>query len=79
MADNVKKGTAKKAFAAAHEGRLTKLGWPSFEKLMASAHAGHRAEVMSGLNLLANMSGDPATKAKAASMRERMKKMKMES
>lgn len=64
-----------KAFKSAHEGRLTKLGWPSMEKLMESARNGHMKEVMTGLNLLANMSGDSATRAKASAMRAKMKKM----
>lgn len=71
-----KKGTAKRAFEAAHENKLTKLGWPSAEKLAAAYRAGK--DVMPGLNLLANMSGDPATKAKARAIRERLKNMKKE-
>ena len=69
-----KKSVASKAFAAAHENKLTRLGWPDCGKLMASYKAGK--DVMPGLNLLANMSGDPATRAKASACRDRMKKSK---
>lgn len=68
-----KKSVAAKAFSKAHEGRLTRLGWPSAEKLLAAARSGKRKEVSSGLNLLANFSGDPSTRAKAKAILARVK------
>lgn len=68
-----KKSVAAKAFEKAHEGRLTAFGWPDAGKLIAAAKAGKN--VMPGLNMLANFSGDAATKAKARAIRERIKAM----
>ncbi len=68
-----KKKWSNKAFADAKEGSLTALGWPNGSKLVEAARR-NRRKVVGKLLLLANASGDPATKAKARSIIDRIKR-----
>jgi hypothetical protein len=68
-----KKNFSTKAFANAKEGSLTKLGWPNAGKLVEAARS-DRKKVVGKLLLLANASGDPATKAKAKAIIARIGK-----
>lgn len=67
-----KKKFANAAFAKAKEGSLTALGWPNAGALVNAARK-DRAKVVRKLLLLANGSGDPATRAKAKSIIARIK------
>ena len=69
----MKKKWSNAAFSSAKEGSLTKLGWPNAGKLVEAAR-GDRKKVVGKLLLLANASGDPATKAKAKAIIARIKK-----
>jgi hypothetical protein len=73
MAEQFTKKAVNKAFANAKEGSLTKLGWPNAGKLVEAARS-NRKKVVGKLLLLANASGDPATKAKAKAIIERIKR-----
>lgn len=55
------------------EGSLKKLGWPDAGKLVAAARS-DRKLVVGKLNYLANITKDPATKAKAHAIIERIKR-----
>lgn len=68
-----KKNFASKAFDKAKEGSLTALGWPNAGALVAAARK-DRKKVVGKLLLLANGSADPATKAKAKAIIERIKR-----
>ena len=67
-----KKNFASKAFDKAKEGSLKALGWPDASRLVAAAR-NDRKKVVGKLLLLANGSSDPATKAKAKAIIERIK------
>jgi hypothetical protein len=64
---------AGKAFDRVKEGSLTKLGYPNAGKLVEAARK-DRKKVVSKLLLLANGSGDPATRAKAKAIIARIKR-----
>lgn len=69
----MKKKWSSSAFSKAKEGSLTALGWPNAGKLVSAART-NRKKVVGKLLLLANASGDPATKAKAKAIINRIKK-----
>jgi len=54
------------------EGSLEKLGWPNVGAVVAKATSANRKLIMGKLNYLANVSSDPATKAKANTAKKRI-------
>jgi len=67
-----KKKWSSGAFEKAKEGSLSALGWPNAGALVAAARK-DRGKVVRKLLLLANGSGDPATRAKAKAIIARIK------